>query len=235
MFTTEQLVITVVIIVLGFFGLVFLVEWIIDVWKTKKLLKHPEIVRARVEAEKARIELEKKKRFEAPVLIPKKVDVYVVREGEQFLHDTCKYDGELLNCRGIQMMLTVPEGYRPYVQLDKGKKIKVVFFFNEHGEAIKWNLAEMKPLNIAPDPRISNAVLNRRFLQQVFRMFWGLDTASLFAGIGLGVFVIFFVIFFVLPIMGYPVTIGKIPVEIKIGQTTPSSLPPPGNYTVPTG
>ena len=235
MFAAEHFVITVVVIVLGFFGLVFLIEWLIDVWKTRKMLKHPEIMKARVEAEKARIELEKKRRFEAPVLIPKKVEVYVVREGEQFLHDTCRYDGELLICNGIRMTLTVPENYRPYIQLDKGKKLRVVFFFNERGEAIKWNLDEMKPLNIAPDPRISNAVLNRRFLQQVFRMFWGLYTPSLFAGIGLGVFVIFLIIFFILPLIGYPVTIGKIPIEIKIGQTTPSQLPPPGNYTVPTG
>jgi hypothetical protein len=233
MFAAEQFVITIVVIVLCFFGFVFLIEWLIDVWKTKKMLKHPEILKARMEVEKARMELEKKKRFEAPVLIPKKVDVYVVREGEQFLHDICRYDGELLNCSNIKMTFTVPVDYRPYVQLDKGKKLRIVFFFNERGEAIKWNLDEMKPSNIAPDPRISNVVLNRRFLQQVFRMFWGLDTPSLFAGIGLGVFVIFLIIFFILPLIGYPVTIGRIPVEIKVEQTTPSPLPPPGNYTVP--
>jgi hypothetical protein len=65
------------------------------------------------------------------------------------------------------------------------------------------------------------------------RGWYGLDTASLLAGVGLGVFALALILFFILPLLGYPITIGRTPVEVKITQLAQSMpLPPPGNYTV---
>jgi len=223
----------IVTVVLCFAGLITLL-WLLDTYSTKKILKsYPELLKTKIEHEKARTELEKKKRVEAPVLVPKTVDVIVVREGETLLHDKCRFTGDVILCKGIGMEFTVPSSYKPYISLERGKKMKVVFFFNEQGEAIKWELKEYKPSGVAPDPRMSSIIHGRRLLLQIFRTMWGLDTASLFAGVGLGAFAIVLIVFFILPIMGYPVTIGKTPVEVRITQTASGTLPPPGNYTVP--
>ncbi len=59
---------------------------------------------------------------------------------------------------------------------------------------------------------------------------------SFIAGLGLGAFALALIVFFILPILGYPVVIGKVPVEVSINYPQPSqgSLPPPGNFTINT-
>jgi len=225
-----QLIIAIVFIVLGFFLLLYIVDRIIDYIKHRQIMKHPEYLKMKAEAEA----LKQKMKFIPPTLIPKKVKVLVLRE-DQILEDICKYDGDVVRCKKIKMQFTVPENYKPYISVIQGRKLAVTLMFNDRGEAIKVNPLENSTKAFVPDPRITESIFGSRTLEQIMRKtFYGLDIGSLIAGVGLGVFAVMMIIFFILPILGYPVTIGKIPVEVKISQISQSSsLPPPGNYTLP--
>jgi len=227
---TIEVVFVSVVLVLGFFLIIWILDHVVEWLKTRKLLRHPEYMKLKAEMEAAK----KKRKYTPPSLIPRKVKAIVLRE-EQLLEDMCRYDGETVRCRNIEMMFTVPESYKPYLSIVGGKKLVATLLFNEKGDAIrivKMEDGTMKTETSSPDPRMTEAIYGKRTFTQVFQRFMGLDWLTFSAGIGVGIFAIIFTIFFILPILGYPITIGKIPVEVKITQQTPQ-LPPPGNYTIP--
>ena len=225
-----QFILSIIFIVLGFFFIIFIIDRVIEYARHRQIMKHPEYLKIKAEAEA----LKQKSKFIPPTLIPKKVKVLVLRE-DQILEDLCRYDGDVVRCKKIKMQFTVPESYKPYISVVQGKRLAVTLVFNDRGEAIKVNPLEGNSKAFVPDPRITESIFGSRTLEQIMRKtFYGLDTASLIAGVGLGVFAVMLIVFFILPILGYPVTIGKIPVEVKISQISQTSnLPPPGNYTLP--
>ncbi len=225
----ENLIIFVIFIVLGFFLIIYVIDRIVDWLRFRKIAKSPELLKA-MEEQKT---IKAKRKFIPPTLIPKRVKVLVLRE-DTILEDMCRTDGEVVRCRNLGMMFTIPQSYRPYITMVNGKKLAVTLVFDEMNRAIRFKInndgADAEQFKV--DPRFQESIVGRKIFEQVFRRFAGIDWTTLISGIGLGVFVMVFIIFFVLPILGYPVTIGKIPVEVKIQSTQISSnLPPPGNYT----
>jgi hypothetical protein len=177
-----------------------------------------------------------KAQHKTPTLVPRRVKVLVLREDE-ILEDICRVDNfELIRCPKLRKMFTVPPDYRPYIHLVGNKKIMVTFIFDEKNNAIKIKLnsnGEAEAEKVRVDPGFQEVIVGRRIFEHVFRRLAGLDTASLIAGLGLGAFAMIFVVFFILPLLGYPITIGKTPVEVIIQhQAINQTLPPPGNFTI---
>jgi hypothetical protein len=111
--------------------------------------------------------------------------------------------------------------------------------FDEKNNAIKikFNNDGAEADKIRIDPRFQESIIGRKIFEQVFRRFAGMDMGSFIAGLGLGAFALALIVFFILPLLGYPVVIGKVPVEVSINYPpaeSGSSLPPPGNYTINT-
>jgi hypothetical protein len=144
-----QLALAIVIAVLGFFFIIYIVDRIVEYIRFRKLLKHPEYLKMKAEAEA----LKQRQRFAPPVLIPRKVKVMVLRE-DQILEDICRYDGEVVRCPRLDMMFVVPTTYRPYVSLIGGKKMSVTLLFDDAGRAIRIeNNADKHVANaVVPDP-----------------------------------------------------------------------------------
>ena len=225
------LIIFLLFIGLGFAFLIWLADTIIDYMRFRKLTKNPEYMKAIAERE---ARLAKLKQL-PPNLVPKKVKVLVLRE-DQILEDFCKTDGEVVRCKNLRMMFTIPADYRPYLTYIQGKKIMATMIFDEKNNAIKIKLnndgAEAEKIKI--DPRFQESIIGRKIFEQVFRRFAGMDMGSFIAGLGLGAFALALIVFFILPLLGYPVMIGKVPVEVHLNypQTSQGSLPPPGNFTI---
>jgi len=227
----------IVILTITSIALIFIIDTIISYIKFKKLLKNPELAKTLIEKEQKELERVKKHIHIPPVLIPKRVKVIVIREHE-LLEDVCKFDGETARCRNLKMLFTIPENYKPYISSIKGKKVMVTFLFDEKNNALTIktnnNIAEVEKITI--DPRVQESVIGTKIFYHVFRRFAGIDTSSLLAGLGLGIFAFTFIVFFILPLLGHPVTIGKQPVEITIHEEIAQpTLPPPGNYTLTGG
>ena len=216
---------------LGFAFLIWLADTIIDYMRFRKLTKNPEYMKAIAERE---AKLAKLKQL-PPNLVPKKVKVLVLRE-DQILEDLCKTDGEVVRCKNLKMMFTIPADYRPYLTYVQGKKITATMIFDENNNAIriKFNNDNAEAEKVKIDPRFQESIIGRRIFEQVFRRFAGMDMGSFIAGLGLGAFALALIVFFILPILGYPVVIGKVPVEVHLNYPHPveSSLPPPGNFTI---
>jgi len=172
-----------------------------------------------------------------PTIVPKKVKVVVVQK-DGFLEDVCRFDGEFIHCGKLKMQFVAPSNYKPKPTLYKNK-LYLTFFYTEDGKPLELELDEdkLKTDVKVPDPRMTEVIVNRKLLQQVFRAL-GSNIGAIVTGIGLGAMILAIVIFFILPLVGVPVMIGRQPVEIvHIYQQTPAGAPPPGNYTpvVPPG
>jgi len=165
-----------------------------------------------------------------PTMIPKTVKVVVVQQDSQ-LEDICRFDGELITCRGLKMQFVAPSNYEPRPTLFK-KKLYLTFYFTEDGKPLELNLDEnaLKADVKVPDPRMTEVIVNRKLLQQVFRAL-GSNIGAVVTGIGLGAMILAALIFFVLPMIGVPVTIGRQPVEVIHVYQQPVGVPPPGNFT----
>jgi hypothetical protein len=220
-----------VVVATGGIILYLLIDRLLEYMQYRKIVKHPEYIKAIAEREEKRAKI----RFTPPNLVPKKVKVLVLRE-DQILEDVCRTDGETIRCPKLQRMFTIPPDYRPYIHLIGGKKIMVTFMFDEKNNGIKVKInehgAEAEKIKI--DPGFQERIVGKRIFEHVFRRFAGMDWASFIAGIGIGAFALVLIVFFILPLLGYPISIGRQPVEVIVQQpaVNQSILPPPGNFTL---
>jgi hypothetical protein len=223
------LVITV-IIMSGLF-LYLLIDRLLEYIQFRKIVKHPEYIKALAEREEKRAKI----KYITPNLVPRKVKVLVLRE-DQILEDICRTDGETIRCPKLQKMFTIPPDYRPYIHLIGGKKIMITFIFDEknNGLRIKLNEEGAETERVRIDPGFQERIVGKRIFEHVFRRFAGMDWASFVAGVGLGAFALVLIVFFILPLLGYPITIGRQPVEVILHQPINQTevLPPPGNFTL---
>jgi hypothetical protein len=220
-----------VVVATGGIILYLLIDRLLEYMQYRKIVKHPEYIKALAEREEKRARI----KFTPPNLVPKKVKVLVLRE-DQILEDVCRTDGEIIRCPKLQRMFTIPPDYRPYIHLIGGKKIMVTFLFDEKNNGIKVKINEQgaEAEKIRIDPGFQERIVGKRIFEHVFRRFAGMDWASFVAGIGIGAFALVLIVFFILPLLGYPVSIGKQPVEVIVQQppVNQSILPPPGNFTI---
>jgi len=207
-------------------GITELGAWLRHRSLMKNLQKNPQV------AEKL-IELESKAKVKHFIteLIPKRVKVVVVQKDGSIIEDICKNNGEFITCKTIRMQFPVSSDIKPIPSL-VNKKIMLTYYYSQEGKplVLKVNENEVELDAKAPDPRMTNVIINKHLLEQVFRHL-GVNMSSVILGMGLGAMLIVIVIFFILPLTGTPVLIGKQVVEV-IHTNTPMTTPPPGNYTV---
>jgi len=220
--------------VLTIVGSVFLLTFILvfsmelsDWLKHRSLLKlakeRPEVLEKLMPKSEGKVKVKKV----IPELIPKKVKVIVLQKDAQ-LEDICKYDGEMITCGKIRMQFLPPSDYKPKPTFFK-KKLYLTYYFTEDGKAVNIDMSGIAEAKV-PDPRMTEVIINRRLLYQVFSHL-GFNLSSVIMGVGLGAMLMAVVIFFVLPLVGVPVMVGRQPIEvIHVNQTYAAPLP--SNYTV---
>jgi len=220
---------TLMLIISTVFFFVFILVIIMEVsdWlRHRSLMKlakeKPEVLEKIVKTE-----AKAKARKVVPELVPKKVKVIVLQKDAQ-LEDICKYDGELITCSKIKMQFLPPSDYKPKPTFFK-KKLLLTYYFTEDGKAVSIDTSGIAEAKV-PDPRMTEVIINRRLLYQVFSHL-GFNISSVIMGVGLGAMLMAVVIFFVLPLVGVPVMVGRQPIEvIHVNQTYAAPLP--SNYTV---
>jgi len=225
-------------LLLSLFAIVFIIvviilvvtelsDWLRQRSFIKELKKNPELYQKYLESKVTKVE---KKKVTITQLIPKKVKVIVLRDESQ-LEDICTYDGEVISCKRLGMLFYPPENYKPKPSLFK-KRIILTYYFDDKGIALDIKPSEVTSKINAdiPDPRMSDVIINKRLIYQIFARL-GINLTAIVTGMGLGCMIMVVIIFVLLPILGIPIVIGKQPIEvIHVYQNT--TIPPAGNYTI---
>jgi hypothetical protein len=217
-----MLLASIAFVVLLIFGLDFLTHALPRLWERRKILQlakdNPELLKL--------LETPKKEHKIRAAKIRGKVRVLQFY-GDKVVDQMCKTeDGIEIVCK--KATFYVPQDYRPYLTTH-GRQVYLTYLFDADGKAIQ--VAPDKIERKAPNPYITNAIVNRNLLRQVFSGLY-FSWHQIVMGMGIGIMMMTFMIFVLLPLLGYPVTIGKTPVEVTVRTVAEGSwLPPPGNFT----
>jgi len=203
-------------------------------WMELLAKKHPELFKelakeAQSEApQQTQQAQQKEKAIVLPTLIPKKVKVVVLYPDRQIeAFGRLSRDGNMISVRNLGTF-TIPKEYRPKITWS-GRKTYLTFYYTPNGEAIEVKETGQTESR-APDPAFSQLLVDKGLVARIFRL--GLDWSSMMTGLFLGAFVFAVLVFFVLPMMGIPVIVGREAIQVQIQQTQ-TTLPPPGNFTIP--
>jgi len=204
-------------------------------WMELLAKKHPELFKEltkEAQSEEAPQQTQqaqqKEKAIVLPTLIPKKVKVVVLYPDRQIeAFGRLSRDGNMISVRNLGTF-TIPKEYRPKITWS-GRKTYLTFYFTPDGQAIEVKETGQTESK-APDPAFSQLLVDKGLVARIFRL--GLDWSSMMTGLFLGAFVFAVLVFFILPMIGIPVIVGREAIQVQIQQTQ-TTLPPPGNFTIP--